>query len=128
MTVRQRFKELLEEEGTLPTHFSKEINEEYSNLSNLLSGRTKDPKVEIFVKTMKARPRWNFRWLFLGEGNKYLDDDKILIVQEPETEYKGDAAILKSLTDQLDYMRSELKRKDATIESLRAQLDRLGGK
>ncbi len=107
MPVSKRYKELIEEEGVNQTTFCSEIKYSERSLSHFLNGRTEYPRMDLVMKTMKYRPQWNWRWLFFEEGEKYIKDDNIIVVQEPKTVYDRDQSIIKSLTDQLDYMRGE---------------------
>lgn len=116
MSVSQRFKRLIEEEGVNQTTFCSEINYSERSLSHFLNGRTEFPRMDLVMKTMRHRPKWNWRWIFFEEGEKWIKDENIIIVQEPVPDYQRDQSIIKSLTDQLDYMRSENTRLQEEIK------------
>ncbi len=108
MRISERYKKLLEEEdGMNQSTFCSEIGYSERSLSHFLNKRTEFPRMDLVMKTMKSRPKWNWRWIFFGEGEKYFKDENIIVVNEPEPGYQGAQSIIKSLTDQLDYMRTE---------------------
>lgn len=125
MSVNERFIKYLEVEKTKHNKFCNEINYSAPVFSNFITGKTKLANLELIIKTMKHRPQWNIRWLLLGEGSMYHDSEKMVVVKEDPPEYAGDSALIKSLVEQLQYMRDELKKKDELIDKLQAELAQL---
>lgn len=111
----------LKNENIKQNQFCEEIDYSASGFSHFIIGKTEFPRIDLLIKTMKRFPTWNIRWLLLGEGDMYYKENEITVIQEPEKGY-GNMEIIKSLTDQLAFMREELDKRNNEIKSLLEQL------
>lgn len=76
MTINQRIAHLLKMTGISQTEFCKITGYDKSNLSNIIRGRTKSPKIEFLEVVAKHYKNWNLEWLLTEEGEPLLSNTK----------------------------------------------------
>ena len=70
--VNQRVAEVFREKKVRQIDFCKGTGFSEKNPSNLLTGKVKNTSPDFFVAFARYFPDVNLRWLFLGQGEKYL--------------------------------------------------------
>ncbi|MEZ4957648.1 MAG: hypothetical protein R2825_29080 [Saprospiraceae bacterium] len=123
--VNQRIIEIFDEKKIRQIDFCNETGYSEKNLSNLLTGKVKKTSPEFFVAFAQIFPDINLRWLFLGEGNKYLThkelavardvspDEKtklLTIIGEKDVELRNSKSIMKAAFDSLTEVAKTLER------------------
>ena len=79
--VNQRVAGIFREKKVRQIDFCKATGFSEKNLSNLLTGKVKNTSPDFFVAFAGYFPDVNLRWLFLGEGEKYLSEAEMATSQ-----------------------------------------------
>ncbi|MEO1260975.1 MAG: hypothetical protein AAFZ15_19400 [Bacteroidota bacterium] len=75
--VNQRVAEIFREKKVRQIDFCKGTGFSEKNLSNLLTGKVKNTSPDFFVAFAQYFPDVNLRWLFLGQGQKYMSETEM---------------------------------------------------
>ena len=75
--VNKRVAEIFWEKKVRQIDFCKWTGFNDKNLSNLLTGKVKNTSPDFFVSFARFFPDVNLRWLFLGEGERYLSEKEM---------------------------------------------------
>lgn len=71
--LSERIKDFLQEKNITQKDFCDVTGYNDRNLSNILTGRTKVPKIDLIAAFIKFYPEVDVRWLVLGEGEMFTD-------------------------------------------------------
>jgi transcriptional regulator with XRE-family HTH domain len=135
MTVNQRFEKMLEVLKILPAHFAKKVGTDKNTVGNILSGKTKLPKADLFISIAKFFPEINLRWLLLGEGEMFSDKEVGNVLRGPEPppygkkeenkETGSDAVRWLLLKERMELIERTHLLRAGEVEALRAEVERL---
>lgn len=73
--MKERIQKILQEYNISSTNLADKLNVQRSSISHILSGRNK-PGFEFIHKLLKNYPEINARWLILGKGSMYINDNQ----------------------------------------------------
>ena len=71
MTVNQRIKELFDEKKYSPNYVAKRLKADRKTILSYSEGHT-NPSYKFLLWLFNEYPKLNVKWLFFGEGEKYL--------------------------------------------------------
>ena len=103
MSIGQRIRILIAHLNLSDSDFANSIRYGNMKLSNIVNGVTKVPKVDFIANILSEYPNLNERWLILGEGEMWKDDnDSDESLKEEVTEIKEQLkVIMKRLEKEL---------------------------
>ncbi len=81
--MRDRLVQIMQAEGITSAKLAEMAGVQPAAVSHILSGRNK-PGFDFLASIIRSLPALNARWLMLGEGEMYLQNDKTS--SEPQTE------------------------------------------
>lgn len=73
MTIKDRFKMIMEREKLTAGAFAESIDVAQATISHILGARNKYPSTEVILKLHKRYNDINLEWLLTGEGNMSND-------------------------------------------------------
>jgi transcriptional regulator with XRE-family HTH domain len=73
--MKDRIQKILQDYSISSTKLADKLNVQRSSISHILSGRNK-PGYEFIQKLLKNYPEINARWLILGKGSMYVNDNQ----------------------------------------------------
>ena len=73
MTIKDRFKMIMEREKLTAGAFAESIDVAQATISHILGSRNKYPSTEVILKLHKRYNDINLEWLLTGEGNMSND-------------------------------------------------------
>jgi transcriptional regulator with XRE-family HTH domain len=74
MTIGERFALVLKEKGITQKSFSEKTKYSEQAISKLIKGQTQSPKADLVAKIAVLLPDVNLRWLLVGEGEMFIDN------------------------------------------------------
>lgn len=74
MTTGERFALVLKEKGITQKSFSERTGYSEQSISKLMKGQTQSPKSDLIAQIAILFPDVNLRWLLLGEGEMFIDN------------------------------------------------------
>jgi transcriptional regulator with XRE-family HTH domain len=111
MPLSERIKEFLDEKEISQKDFCDKTGYNDRTFSNVLTGRTKVPKIDLVEAFIRFYPEVDIRWLILGDG-----------------EMETDTSAPVNIADKLESMESvidHLSRKMVELDVLKEQVNKM---
>ncbi len=74
MLLKDRIKEIMDNEQLTASLFADSIGVQRSSISHILSGRNK-PSLEFLQKVLTSYPKYSIEWLIMGKGNPTIAEN-----------------------------------------------------
>ncbi len=96
MTIKDRFKMIMEREKLTAGAFAESIDVAQATISHILGSRNKYPSTEVILKLHRRYNDINLEWLLTGKGKMSNNDDTDGEVDRSSYEYPLFADVLKN--------------------------------
>lgn len=93
--MRERIRQIMENENLTPAKFADRLQINRANISHILNGRN-NPSLDVVTKILSGMPYINTEWLINGTGQMYKDGfDMDSIPKEHDLFHQGPPATLQ---------------------------------